>query len=78
MYVRALLSMIRPSLLISVSDLPEQALNQCGCNNIDVDFYQMPNSTAAAYKIKAGKAFQLPPSCLMTGCSAALLSAAEV
>eukprot|EP00892_Ulva_mutabilis_P003511 jgi/Ulvmu1/1531/UM011_0261.1 len=76
-YVRALLSTVTPSLIVSITDLPEEALLQCGCHHSDVDFYQLPNSKAAELKVQVEKPPQLPPSCMMTGCSAALLSAAE-
>lgn len=78
MYTKALLSMVAPEIIICITDMPQEALMQCSCNSSNDDFYQLPNSKATELNVHAGAIPRLPPGCIMTGCSAALLCAAEV
>lgn len=78
MYVREMLSMLGPQLIICITDMPEEALIQCSCDSSDLDFYQLPNSKATELDMNGAKCQRLPPGCMITGCSAAFLSAAEV
>ena len=70
--------MVEPQLILSITDMPEEALIQCSCDISDFDFYQLPNSKATELDMNGVQCQSLPPGCMISGCSAALFSAAEV